>query len=249
MSHVNFIPATPQVQVLFDTNEKPAAQLTNSTPYHWIKDLCKRIYDLAMKMINTIKNYFTSKQNKPIIDSVSTTTNGPTPRNILPFYRGLESNNNGVTLQQILDWNDEQLEAVHNYIQWLFPLKTPSRFNHTDPVLDQATIEAFCNSRDLHLKNQLLHSFRRMLSFYGLQMNEATCVITRAPNFNARAAVWLTPDNHNYSRITRMICSLSILGQPEYAQAFKTIMLDIASHEGSTIISTRTLRFWQSAGS
>jgi hypothetical protein len=222
----------------------------------WIKDLCKRVFDLAIKIIKAISNCFSMSPNMPCtgltarttINSVMTMTNTPNPRNIISFYYGLEANNNHVTLAQILNWDDGQLEAIHNYIQWLFPLETSSGPNPTAPILDQTTIQVFRN--DALLKNQLLNSFRRMLSFYGLQMNATTRAITRASNFNARAAVWLTPADrnyHNFLRITRIIHSLSILGLQEYAHAFLTIMQDIARNEGSGTVGDGTLRYWQTA--
>lgn len=226
-----------------------ASYLTYYTPCDWANDLCKIVYDLAMKIINAIRNCFASRQNAPTtgttVNSVTTMTNVPNPRNITRFYYGLEPNDYSVTLHQILNWDDEQLEADHNYIQWLFPLENPSGPNPTAPVLDQATIQTFRNNS--LLKNQLLNAFRRMLAFYGLQMDEMTRAITRAPNFNVRAAVWLSPDNHNFLRITRIIHSLSILGLPEYGRAFLTIMEEIASNEGSAAVGNVNLQYWRGA--
>ena len=221
----------------------------------WMNDFCKTVHDVVTKIFNAIKELFTQNRSTTGTSIATTVTTGtsipsitmattlPNPRNLLPFYYGQEANNNSVTLQQILNWDDGQLETVHNYIQWLFPLTTPSGPNPTAPVLDQATIQTFQN--DVLLKAQLLRSFRRMLTFYGLQMDEATRVITRAPNFNARAAVWLTPANHNFLRITRIIHSLRLLGLPEYSSAFLTIMQDIARNEGSAIVGNAPT-FWQS---
>jgi hypothetical protein len=199
-----------------------------------------------MKIINAIKECFNAMHNASTTGTpITTVTVISNPRNLIPFYYGIEGNDNHVTLQQILNWDDGQLESVHNYIQWLFPLGSASMYDPTAPVLDQQTIQVFCN--DVLLKNQLLRSFRKMLTFYGLQMDETTHVITRAPNFNTRAAVWLTPANHNFLRITRMVHSLGLLGLPEYSIAFLTIMQDIARNEGRMTVGNDTLRHWQSA--
>ena len=165
------------------------------------------------------------------------------PRNLIPFYRGSEANIARVTLNQILSWNDARLENVHNYIQWLFPQSTPSQYNPDAPLLDDATIQAFHN--DPALQNNLLASFRRMLAFYGLQMDEGTRVITRAPNFNQRSSVWLTPGNHNFWRITRIIDSMKLLGFPGCSRAFLTILQDIVRIEGVGIVSDETLGHWR----
>lgn len=44
--------------------------------------------------------------NKPIVD----------------FYSGKATDTSGRTLREIHAWNYHDLENVHDYIQWLFPL-------------------------------------------------------------------------------------------------------------------------------
>ena len=60
----------------------------------------------------------------------------------LDFYRGNGPDSEGRTLAEILAWSDDELEAVHDYIQWLFPLPEPSMFNADAPVLTPAEIAA-----------------------------------------------------------------------------------------------------------
>lgn len=219
--------------------------ITPFTPCAWVSDICQKIYDVAMKIIQSIRDCFAGGATAL---SATTTTTSSGARNLIAFYRGLEANNNQATLEQILNWDDNNLEQVHNYIQWLFPLENPSGPNPTAPVLDQATIQAF--RQDPALKAQVLRSFHRMLAFYGLQWNDLARVISRTPNFNARAAVWLTPADqnyHNFLRITRMIHSLGLLGLPEQGRALLTIMEHIARNEGAATIPPATLQFWRGA--
>ncbi len=223
---------------------------THTLSCDWINDICKAVYDLAMRIIKSICDCFGGTRSFVPSETTTTNTRGATmqgPLNLVLFYRGLEPNNNAVTLDQILAWDDGQLESVHNYIQWLFPLTSPSAPNPTAAVLDNPTIQTF--KGDPALKNQVLRSFRRMLAFYGLQMNEATKVITRAPNFNARAAVWLInpAGHHNFLRITRIIHSMDLLGLPDYSRSFFAIMQDIERNEGRGIIGDYTLNCWRGA--
>src|SRR5579871_974042 len=125
----------------------PVAWMQNTT-CNCFDDFCKMVHDFAMKIINAIKQCFASK-----------TMAGPL--NLISFYRGQEPNNRQATLEQILSWDDGQLEADHYYIQWLFPLATRSGYNLTAPILDAETIGTFRN--DAALKNQMLRSFRKML--------------------------------------------------------------------------------------
>lgn len=234
------------------TGITPQAPRTQSVPCSWISDACNMLHDLVMKVINAIRDCFWGSQpsapqgaTTPTLSS-SRVTVQPS-RNLIPFYRGVEANNNGVTLVQILRWDDAQLEDIHNYIQWLFPTTIRSGPNPTAPILDAATIQTFRS--DPAIKHRMLLSFRRMLAFYGLQMNEATRVISRAANFEERAAVWLysPAGHHNFLRITRILDSMSLLGLSEYSRAFLPILGDIANNEGQGIISLQTFGHWQRA--
>lgn len=40
---------------------------------------------------------------------------------LVAFYRGLETDIEGRLLKDILAWPDDDLEAVHDFIQCLFP--------------------------------------------------------------------------------------------------------------------------------
>jgi len=57
------------------------------------------------------------------------------PSRIIGFYNCTESDHRGRYRREIQEWPDDQLESVHDYIQWLFPLPEPSGFNVAAPVL------------------------------------------------------------------------------------------------------------------
>ncbi|KAF1364513.1 hypothetical protein EJ07DRAFT_100101 [Lizonia empirigonia] len=71
----------------------------------------------------------------------------------------------GRTQEQILAWNNSQLENSHNYIQMLFPLPEGSPYNWEAPVIDLEAMEAFRARSEL--RQRLRMSFKRMLTFYG----------------------------------------------------------------------------------
>jgi hypothetical protein len=80
---------------------------------------------------------------------------------LLDFYRGLETDTQGRLLEDILAWPDDDLEAVHDFIQWLFPLPEPSQFNPDAPLLTEIDIAAF--KSDPLLQANLMKSFERIL--------------------------------------------------------------------------------------
>ncbi len=75
----------------------------------------------------------------------------------------------GRTLEEILAWEDAQLERSHNYIQMLFPLPEGSMFNWEAPIITREIMEAFRAKSEL--RNRLRMSFERMLDFYGFMVS------------------------------------------------------------------------------
>ena len=137
---------------------------------------------------------------------------------LVRFYRGDAPDARGRTLDDILAWDDEQLEAVHDYIQWLFPLDEPSRFNRDAPLLTAADRLAF---RQPTVAGNLRRALDRMLAFYGfaLDRSAATPRIVRSAQWKDRSQEWLHAGNHNLLRLTRMIRSLALLGEVDLATA------------------------------
>jgi hypothetical protein len=135
---------------------------------------------------------------------------------IIEFYSEAATDDVGRSLSEIQNWDYENLEDVHNFIQWLFPLEEASAFNWSAPVLTKEDIEIFRDSREL--KQNLIKSFDLMLGFYGFQRDDTT--ITKANNYDERIQNWLDYGNHNYLRITRILKCLCTLGLREYAQSF-----------------------------
>ena len=75
---------------------------------------------------------------------------------IVAFYEGRGADDCGRTLEDIMKFDFHTLEYTHDYIQWLFPTDTRSRFQPDAPLVD-----ARCRSRfqgDVRLRDALEHS-------------------------------------------------------------------------------------------
>ncbi len=170
---------------------------------------------------------------------------------LLAFYSGESPDDRGRKLANILKWNDDELENIHDFIQWMFPLRERSGANPQAPVLDESTVEQFHSRGDLQEK--LRASLRRMLKFYGLELKtEGPLAVVEGQNFASRSATWLTTGNHNHLRITRMIKSLKTLGLGNEADALFACLRVIyqrQSARSTSPISARTFQFWQDAAS
>lgn len=165
---------------------------------------------------------------------------------IVAFYSGTGSDAQGRTLAQVQRLSLIELEQIHDYIQWLFPLPEASAFNTAAPVLTDADILEF-RSND-SLRRELVRSLRIMLEFYGLVLVEDAREphVRCGPTFEARASNWITRGNHNFLRITRILRSLVVLGASVHAQAFLACLAEIFPRF-SNLIGERTWNFWNNA--
>jgi hypothetical protein len=168
---------------------------------------------------------------------------------IVEFYGGRLADHRGRWLRDIQQWPDGRLEDVHDFIQWLFPLREPSPVNPYAPRITSETLTAF--HEDAALGNALRRSFERMLNFYGFRLSPGPPPkVEPGSNFAARSAGWLAPGNHNHLRITRIMKCLMLLGLAGEAGAFFDALAQINAQEQDTPaprITPRTFQFWQSA--
>jgi len=165
---------------------------------------------------------------------------------IVAFYSGQAADAEGRRIEDIWAWDNQRLEDVHNYIQWLFPLVDRSRFNPHAPTLTEDDIQTFRASQEL--RTRVLSSFQRILQFYGLQcqVQESAIVVTPAANFSTRKTEWLRWGNHNHLRITRILTSLRVLGLEGYAQALFRCLTELYQTEQGAI-DPRSYDFWKKA--
>ena len=166
---------------------------------------------------------------------------------LIDFYFGTGTDHRDRKLREILAWDDERLESTHDYIQWLFPLPQPSQFNRHAPLLTDLERAAFrCSDQ---LRANVLRALGRMLAFYALSMRKlpgheegrlrVVAVAGKKPH-------WLSPGNHNYLRITRILTSLRLVGLAPWADAF----FDALAHfyrDQPSVIGAETFGYWQRA--
>jgi hypothetical protein len=164
---------------------------------------------------------------------------------IVAFFRGTGRDDRGRSITDVHALSLDDLEDIHDYIQWLFPLREPSRAQPQSPVLDDASARAIRD--DPASRSALRRSLDVMLEFYGLVLEPgADPRITRRPDFARRARVWLTRGNHNFLRLTRILASLRLLGEPELASALLLALVDIGA-EYREVIGGEALGYWNRA--
>jgi Opioid growth factor receptor (OGFr) conserved region len=90
-----------------------------------------------------------------------------TQERLILFYLGERGDDRGRTLAQIWEWDVEELECTHDYIQWLFPLPEHSVYNSNAPIVDANVISSFHHNS--LLRQNLHRALTVMLRFYGVR--------------------------------------------------------------------------------
>jgi hypothetical protein len=157
------------------------------------------------------------------------------------FYRGAGTDNRGRTLADIWAYSDEEMEDVHDFIQWIFPLEEPSQFNPEAPLLSPGDIAEF--RADPSMRANLLRSLELFLAFVGLEYRDGR--VSEAQDFERKRDVWRYP-NHNWLRITRVLTSTRTLGLEGESRAFFEFLRGLRE-SGMSGITADTFRYWQQA--
>lgn len=150
----------------------------------------------------------------------------PDAPKIVAFLAGEGRDHAGRSHDDILGFTDEQFERTHDFIQWLFPLTTPSAAVPASPVLTGPAIAVA--RRSAQIQQRLRLAAGRKLAFL-----EDT-------------GAWLSPFDHNQLRITRAIKSLRLLAGDREANAFRGEVLRLVRQRRADL-EADTLNFWAAA--
>ena len=163
---------------------------------------------------------------------------------LVAFFRGTGTDHRGRRLDDVLARDDRWLETTHDFVQWLFPLRTPSGVLPGAPLLDDATEAAFRG--DEALQRNLGRAFARMLRFYGFERRDDGTV-EPAADFDERAPDWFHADTHNGLRISRILGSLSRLGREQDARRFLAALEAACAARDDCGIGPTARAYWRAA--
>lgn len=150
----------------------------------------------------------------------------------------------GRTLEDYWEIDFNALERKHDFIQWMFPSCVRSRFNPEAPILDEETWETFRG--DEAMKANLRKSRDHMLRFYGFTFPDGMEILTQTPDGMERWGNWISPGNHNFMRVTRILPSCYTLGLEEEAKVFALTLESIAPLFPKAM-TVEVLGFWRDA--
>lgn len=127
---------------------------------------------------------------------------------VLGFLSGKTKDYKGRTYEEMLKWDNTQLENCHDQVQHFFPLHEDSGHAVAWPVLTREVLEEA--KQDQNILNNIKKGSELFASFFALD----------DPNAIERHREWCRPKNHNLLRVTRIIRCLRLFGMEKEAKDF-----------------------------
>jgi hypothetical protein len=160
---------------------------------------------------------------------------------IIKFYEKRANDNYGRSLDQMQHYNYDQLEHIHDYIQWMFPLKEKSRVNLSAPIITAKDI-IYIKQSDV-IKQNMLASKIVITNFWGIRKEYSENKYNIRKD---RIQTWLTPGNHNFLRVTRVLKSLIIFDLRNEAENLFKCLNEIRNNGNQNIIG-ESFFWWEKA--
>lgn len=141
----------------------------------------------------------------------------------LAFLEGRGEDGAGRTIDEYFTFDNDKWEECHNHVQWAFPSHIESRFNLNAPVVDMADFSMRLSAVGYTNVMTLVANYLTSLGF----THDAAGWHVYAGSGSDCELYWVTPHNHNYQRISRLLNLLSWL-DPEMAANLLNEFLNVA---------------------
>lgn len=151
---------------------------------------------------------------------------------ILGFLRGNLTDYKGRLHEDIMNFDDKEMEKCHDSIQQIFPLHEISKHANTYPVLTPDIVNDA--KQDNAIRYNLLKAKDRFERFLAIGQYEDV----------DKQRKWCQERNHNLLRITRAIRCLRLFGLEDEAKDLYEKVMAVGDHFG---IDAQTIHYWQKA--
>ena len=151
----------------------------------------------------------------------------------------------GRTAQDYLKFTNDDWEACHNHVQWAFPSHIASAYNPDAPVLSSTKefVQEMSVLEMLTVKN-LVIAYMESLDIVIIGTN--VCQTFKRDSYGEPYPLeWVTPSNHNYLRLTRVL-NLLYYVDSEWCEGLYRVLLHNAKYNPDAI-SRETLLYWGKA--
>ena len=142
------------------------------------------------------------------------------------FLDGSTPDSRGRYITEIYSLSDQEIENTHDFIQWVFPLREPSRAVFNAPVLSEHDV------RDIRDNEMAQENLSRSSDWY--------------LGFLKRNKHWVARYDHNHLRITRAIKSIRLLVGDREADGLRNQILETLGDARSQI-DPKAVSFWMDA--
>ena len=188
-------------------------------------------------MLNRLKHLFGDKKNKEFGINNITPIEKIAPKeqiDLIRFFKNELPDSKGRYHKDILQFNHEQIEYNHDFIQWILPTIDKSQFHPEAPTIDGHFKEQL--QHDDLAKSNYCKTCQLYLNYIGFHCNKRRiqCQIT--------GRLYELPF-HNQLRITRMLDSLNQVGNNQCStNLYHAIISEIKPD--SDKITNSTLEYW-----
>lgn len=148
---------------------------------------------------------------------MTTVTLTPREQALFDFLFEHGKNDSGVSYDEVLLFDNKQLEETHDFIQWVFPNEVASSVLPDAPILTE----------------NLVAAMRRVTSEQGERFNERqTKMVERMMDFWSSNREFFRPSDHNHLRATRLIKFTVLIGDEFAAKMifFSLVKMVAAAH-------------------
>lgn len=162
---------------------------------------------------------------------------------LIQFFRNAKPDDRGRMLEDILNFNTDEIERTHNFIQWIFPTRNASAVNPNAPLVTSEFEEMFLQD-ELAQKNYC-RTCRLYLNYIGFDCEGCKGKLFRKEDSPTR---FYDIPHHNLLRISRAMNSMKETGHKECAVClYKLLIQDLQNTPGAAV-NEQTLRIWKSIG-
>lgn len=167
----------------------------------------------------------------------------------IAFLNGTGKDAAGRTVEDYLKFDAAKWEECHNHVQWAFPSHVTSMFNPDAPVVDMAALESGLSITGYHNVTELIKNYMASL---GITVIVEPGLPTQFHyDWNSpRGSLWLSPRNHNYLRLTRLLNLLYWLEEGAAHELLSELLViaegvrDYWMPQQGPFIDTQTVIFW-----
>lgn len=160
---------------------------------------------------------------------------------ILDFYNKKSKDiSSWLDIDQILNLNDLEFGQLSSANHLLFPLRKTSRRFGGPGITDQEIHQFKTN---LSLRKKYFNVVLRTLKYFGFNI-DSSGNINMFDNFSEVKSRWVKKYSVEYSRISRILQSMMLLGFDKIAYNFYNILLEVDSVFPGEI-DNRTKKYWE----